>query len=58
MVKDCTTPLIQYLLENTHMIFSVGGSAKNAFHSNSENTVFDAKRLIGRKLMFKTLLAT
>lgn len=29
---------------------SVGDSAKNAFHSNPENTVFDAKRLIGRKM--------
>ena len=29
--------------------YSVGDSAKNAFHSNPENTVFDAKRLIGRK---------
>ncbi|KAI0946194.1 hypothetical protein AcV7_010231 [Taiwanofungus camphoratus] len=28
----------------------VGDSAKNAFHSNPENTVFDAKRLIGRKV--------
>ncbi|KAG6331821.1 hypothetical protein ID866_7266 [Astraeus odoratus] len=28
----------------------VGDSAKNAFHSNPQNTVFDAKRLIGRKL--------
>ncbi|TFK19373.1 heat shock protein 70 [Coprinopsis marcescibilis] len=27
----------------------VGDSAKNAYHSNPENTVFDAKRLIGRK---------
>ncbi|TBU30947.1 heat shock protein 70 [Dichomitus squalens] len=27
----------------------VGDSAKNAFHSNPENTIFDAKRLIGRK---------
>jgi len=27
----------------------VGDSAKNAFHTNPENTVFDAKRLIGRK---------
>ncbi|KAF8310775.1 heat shock protein 70 [Clavulina sp. PMI_390] len=26
----------------------VGDAAKNAFHSNPENTVFDAKRLIGR----------
>ena len=30
-------------------MFSVGDAAKNAFHSNPENTVFDAKRLIGRK---------
>ncbi|KAH9948495.1 heat shock protein 70 [Amylocystis lapponica] len=28
----------------------VGDSAKNAYHSNPENTVFDAKRLIGRKV--------
>ncbi|KAG9311038.1 heat shock protein 70 family [Chiua virens] len=28
----------------------VGDSAKNAFHSNPKNTVFDAKRLIGRKM--------
>ncbi|KAI0799842.1 heat shock protein 70 family [Irpex lacteus] len=27
----------------------VGDAAKNAYHSNPENTVFDAKRLIGRK---------
>lgn len=31
------------------LLLSVGDSAKNAFHSNPENTVFDAKRLIGRK---------
>jgi molecular chaperone DnaK (HSP70) len=29
---------------------SVGDAAKNAFHSNPQNTVFDAKRLIGRKV--------
>ncbi|EKM76243.1 hypothetical protein AGABI1DRAFT_115984 [Agaricus bisporus var. burnettii JB137-S8] len=28
----------------------VGDSAKNAYHSNPQNTVFDAKRLIGRKM--------
>jgi heat shock protein 5 len=28
----------------------VGDSAKNAFHTNPANTVFDAKRLIGRKM--------
>lgn len=27
---------------------SVGDSAKNALHTNPQNTVFDAKRLIGR----------
>lgn len=30
-------------------MFSVGDAAKNAYASNPENTVFDAKRLIGRK---------
>lgn len=29
---------------------SVGDAAKNAYHGNPENTVFDAKRLIGRKV--------
>jgi molecular chaperone DnaK (HSP70) len=28
----------------------IGDSAKNAFHSNPTNTVFDVKRLIGRKI--------
>lgn len=28
----------------------MGDSAKNAFHSNPRNTIFDAKRLIGRKI--------
>jgi molecular chaperone DnaK (HSP70) len=28
----------------------VGDSAKSAFHSNPTNTVFDAKRLIGRQM--------
>ena len=32
-----------------YLLHSVGDAAKNAFHSNPENTVFDAKRLIGRK---------
>jgi heat shock protein 5 len=31
--------------KNTHVLFSV-----NAFHFNPENTVFDAKRLIGRRM--------
>ena len=51
MTKDCMASLIQHLRKkNTHILFSVGDSAKNAFHSNPENTVFDAKRLIGRKM--------
>ena len=29
---------------------SVGDAAKNAYHFNPENTVFDAKRLIWRKM--------
>ncbi|TFK69787.1 heat shock protein 70 [Pluteus cervinus] len=28
----------------------IGDAAKNAYHSNPQNTVFDAKRLIGRKV--------
>jgi len=28
----------------------IGDLAKNAFHSNPTNAVFDAKRLIGRKM--------
>jgi heat shock protein 5 len=28
----------------------IGDAAKNAFHQNPKNTVFDAKRLIGRKM--------
>ena len=35
--------------DQCHALCSVGDSAKNAFHSNPKNTVFDAKRLIGRK---------
>jgi heat shock protein 5 len=32
------------------LFYRVGDSAKNAFHSNPTNTVFDAKRLIGRNM--------
>jgi molecular chaperone DnaK (HSP70) len=40
------------LLLSTHSYSeaSIGDSAKNAFHTNPTNTVFDAKRLIGRKM--------
>jgi len=34
----------------TNLLPRVGDAAKNAAHSNPENTVFDAKRLIGRKV--------
>ena len=49
MTKDCMYiyPFNVLLLT---FLSSVGDSAKNAFHSNPENTVFDAKRLIGRKM--------
>ena len=39
-----------YLLPRAYPEARVGDSAKNAFHSNPTNTVFDAKRLIGRKI--------
>ena len=29
---------------------SIGDAAKNAFHQNPKNTVFDTKRLIGRTM--------
>ena len=39
--------LLSWLL--THAT-RIGDAAKNAFATNPENTVFDAKRLIGRKI--------
>ncbi|EIM86968.1 heat shock protein 70 [Stereum hirsutum FP-91666 SS1] len=41
------TPSWVSFTDDEHLI---GNSAKNAFHSNPEATVFDAKRLIGRKM--------
>lgn len=32
------------------MVYSIGDSAKHAFASNPKNTIFDAKRLIGRRM--------
>jgi molecular chaperone DnaK (HSP70) len=52
MVKtDCMVFLIAVLsVARLTSSFSIGDSAKNAYPSNPSNTVFDAKRLIGRKL--------
>jgi molecular chaperone DnaK (HSP70) len=52
MTKDCTflSSVSLFALLISFLLCSVGDSAKNAFHSNPENTVFDAKRLIGRKM--------
>ena len=44
-IKYC---LLLVAVSNPSIAISVGDSAKNAFHSNPPNTVFDAKRLIGR----------
>ena len=41
--------MVTRLLISSDDSYRVGDSAKNAFHSNPANTVFDAKRLIGRK---------
>lgn len=46
MVKFDTSTI---WFSHSRPVRSVGDSAKNAFHTNPENTVFDAKRLIGRK---------
>jgi len=32
------------------MLYSIGDNAKHAFASNPKNTIFDAKRLIGRRM--------
>ena len=41
---------LSYLPPRAYPETRIGDSAKNAFHSNPTNTVFDAKRLIGRKI--------
>jgi molecular chaperone DnaK (HSP70) len=47
--SDCESPrklsIVIWL-----MVYSIGESAKHAFASNPKNTVFDAKRLIGRRM--------
>lgn len=49
MRNDCKSLIPSDYEYRLSPVRSVGDSAKNAFHSNPENTVFDAKRLIGRK---------
>ena len=42
---------VWYVTHNiSPLAYSIGDSAKNAYPSNPSNTVFDAKRLIGRKV--------
>lgn len=51
MTSGCTYTLSTcYRVKLTIKDSRVGESAKNAFHSNPQNTVFDAKRLIGRSM--------
>ena len=40
----------RYCTPWANLLLRVGDAAKNAAHSNPENTVFDTKRLIGRKI--------
>ncbi len=42
-------------MNNADAGYSIGESAKNALHTNPKNTVFDAKRLIGRQMSDKDL---
>jgi molecular chaperone DnaK (HSP70) len=50
--NDCELPSCCSALHslNKNIYLSIGDAAKNAFHQNPKNTVFDAKRLIGRKM--------
>lgn len=48
--KSFSSYLSSRSLTRSTVAFRIGEAAKNAFHSNPRNTVFDAKRLIGRKL--------
>lgn len=46
--RDCKCYINNH--ENQYPHLAIVSAAKNAYHSNPENTAFDAKRLIGRKL--------
>jgi molecular chaperone DnaK (HSP70) len=51
MKIDCMARPISHSPHNISLFASsIGDSAKNAYPSNPSNTVFDAKRLIGRKV--------
>lgn len=51
-MSDCESPSISFYKSKSKLFpsFRIGDAAKNAFATNPENTVFDAKRLIGRKV--------
>ena len=46
----CVFPPLSHLCP-IDALHSIGDAAKNAFHQNPKNTVFDTKRLIGRTMM-------
>jgi molecular chaperone DnaK (HSP70) len=50
MMIDCAYLSCQGFPSHLIPVFRIGDSAKNAYPSNPSNTVFDAKRLIGRKV--------
>ena len=45
----CVFPPLPHL-RPIDALHSIGDAAKNAFHQNPKNTVFDTKRLIGRTM--------
>ena len=46
-----STPFLSFFRHNSNwsIDISVDDSAKDVFHSNTQNTIFDTKRLISRK---------
>ena len=50
-MNDCGYTDYCYPEVSTDVVtYRIGESAKNALHTNPKNTVFDAKRMIGRKM--------